>query len=65
MQAGTPLHVLQELGGWECVEMVRKYAHLSSDHLVDFVDRLSGMKQSAANGDNLGNVATIGLRAVN
>lgn len=65
VQAGTPLHVLQELGGWECVEMVRKYAHLSSDHLVDFVDRLSGMKQSAANGDNLGNVATIGLRAVN
>ncbi len=26
VQAGTPLHVLQELGGWECVEMVRKYA---------------------------------------
>ena len=28
VQAGTPLHVLQELGSWECVEMVRKYAHL-------------------------------------
>lgn len=35
VQAGTPLHVLQELGGWECVEMVRKYAHLSSEHLTD------------------------------
>jgi integrase len=42
VQAGTPLHVLQELGGWESVEMVRRYAHLSSDHLVEYVDRISG-----------------------
>ncbi len=40
-QAGTPLHVLQELGGWESVEMVRRYAHLSSEHLIEYVDRLS------------------------
>ena len=32
MQQGTPLHVLQELGSWESVEMVRCYAHLTSDH---------------------------------
>ena len=38
-QAGTPLHVLQELGGWESAEMVRKYAHLSTEHLADYVDR--------------------------
>jgi integrase len=43
VQAGTPLHVLQELGGWESVEMVRRYAHLSSEHLADYVDRLSGL----------------------
>jgi len=42
VQAGTPLHVLQELGGWESVEMVRRYAHLSSEHLANYVDRLSG-----------------------
>lgn len=42
MQAGTPLHVLQELGGWESVEMVRRYAHLSSEHLAGYVDRMSG-----------------------
>ena len=42
VQAGTPLHVLQELGGWESVEMVRRYAHLSSDHLAAYVDRMSG-----------------------
>ena len=44
VQAGTPLYVLQELGGWESVEMVRKYAHLSTAHLVGYVDRLSGLK---------------------
>jgi hypothetical protein len=28
------LYVLQELGGWEGVEMVRKYAQLSTEHLA-------------------------------
>lgn len=44
VQAGTPLHVLQELGGWESAEMVRRYAHLSSEHLAEYVDRLSGLR---------------------
>lgn len=44
VQAGTPLHVLQELGGWESVEMVRRYAHLSSEHLAGYVDRLSALQ---------------------
>ncbi|MCP2041718.1 integrase [Neisseria sp. HSC-16F19] len=30
---GTPLHVLQELGGWNDITMLRKYAHLSVEHL--------------------------------
>lgn len=59
VQAGTPLRVLQELGGWECVEMVRKYAHLSSEHLAEYVDRLSKLKAV----DTMpGELATIGLR---
>ena len=33
VQNGTPLHILQELGGWSCYEMVRRYAHLSPAHL--------------------------------
>lgn len=45
VQAGTPLHVLQELGGWESVEMVRRYAHLSSEHLAEYVDRLSAIRE--------------------
>ncbi len=36
------MHVLQELGGWRSQEMVQRYAHLSSDHLAEFVDRMSG-----------------------
>lgn len=32
-QKDTPLDVLQELGAWKSPEMVRRYAHLSGDHL--------------------------------
>jgi hypothetical protein len=34
---------LQELGGWESAEMVRRYAHLSSEHLAGYVERFSGL----------------------
>jgi integrase len=40
VQQGTPLHVLQELGGWESAEMVRRYAHLNAEHLAPYADRL-------------------------
>ncbi|WP_257620207.1 site-specific integrase [Janthinobacterium sp. NKUCC08_JDC] len=33
VQNGTPLNVLQELGGWESPQMVRRYAHFSAEHL--------------------------------
>jgi hypothetical protein len=36
---GTPLHVLQQLGGWESVGMVRRYAHFSNEHLAGYVER--------------------------
>ncbi len=41
MQAGTPLGVLQELGGWESSEMVRKYAHLSAEHLAKHAETIA------------------------
>lgn len=44
VQAGTPLHVLQELGSWESVEMVQRYAHLSTNHLASYVNRVSGLR---------------------
>ena len=40
VQSGTPLQVLQELGGWSCYEMVLRYAHLSADHLADYAENL-------------------------
>jgi integrase len=36
VQSGTPLHVLQELGGWETPAMVRRYAHLATQHLAPY-----------------------------
>ncbi len=44
VQSGTPLHVLQELGAWETAEMVRRYAHLSSEHLAQYVERFSPLR---------------------
>lgn len=36
VQAGTPLFILREMGGWETLEMVRKYAHLNAEHLEKY-----------------------------
>jgi integrase len=44
VQQGTPLHVLQELGGWSDYEMVRRYAHLSVEHLAEYADGLSEIR---------------------
>jgi integrase len=43
-QDNTPLHVLQELGGWESSEMVRRYAHLSTAHLSEYVNRRQALR---------------------
>lgn len=62
VQGGTPLYALQELGGWESPEMVRRYAHLSVEHLAPYADRLCAVRVvgdeagdviEAANGTNL------------
>jgi len=40
VQAGTPIYELQELGGWESAEMVRRYAHLAPEHLAKAAARI-------------------------
>ncbi|WP_254366142.1 tyrosine-type recombinase/integrase [Providencia rettgeri] len=35
VQSGVPLSALQEMGGWESIEMVRRYAHLAPNHLTE------------------------------
>jgi integrase len=41
VQAGTPLHVLQELGGWASLDMVLRYAHLGANHLAEHAERIA------------------------
>ncbi len=41
VQQGAPPHVLQELGGWESSEMVKRYAYLSPEHLADYAERIA------------------------
>ncbi len=36
-----------ELGGWQDIDMVRKYAHFSSSHLLEYAELSSSKK-----GDN-------------
>jgi integrase len=42
VQRGTPLHVLQELGGWKSLAMVQRYAHLSTEHLRAYAEHRRG-----------------------
>lgn len=49
VQGGTPMLALQELGGWESAEMVRRYAHLAADHLRPWADRLAAQNADGTN----------------
>jgi integrase len=49
IQGGTPLYVLQEMGGWASSEMVRRYAHLSADHLAPYAAKLNGANTAQCN----------------
>lgn len=48
-QSGMGLDDLQELGGWESPLMVRRYAHLSVDHLREKASRLDGVLSWSTN----------------
>jgi hypothetical protein len=40
--------VLKELGGWETIEVVKKYAHLDAGHLADHANNVTfGSQQEA------------------
>lgn len=45
VQAGTPLFTLKEMGGWETLEMVRKYAHLNADHIIEHANSVTFTSQ--------------------
>ena len=48
VQAGTPVHVVQELGAWASVEMVKRYAHFTPGHLANYVARFGVSTNLAA-----------------
>lgn len=52
VQAGTPLYVLQELGGWESVETMRRYAQLANEHLAGYVNRLLALRAVGEESDS-------------
>ncbi|PHM67731.1 integrase [Xenorhabdus stockiae] len=43
VQAGVPLSALQEMGGWESIEMVRRYAHLAPNHLTEHAKKIDAL----------------------
>ncbi|MBS0289769.1 MAG: tyrosine-type recombinase/integrase [Proteobacteria bacterium] len=45
-QNGTPLYVLKELGGWESMEMVQRYAHLASEHTASYANNVELYNES-------------------
>ena len=41
VQNGTPLYVVQEMGGWQSGTMIRKYAHLAPAHFVEHAEKVA------------------------
>lgn len=59
VQSGTPLHVLQELGGWTSYEMVLRYAHLSAGHLKEYVENVGTKLAQSENKEELNNAESL------
>lgn len=48
IMSGTPLEVLQKLGGWEDLRMVQRYAHLAPEYLATWAGNSKPWKQVVA-----------------
>ena len=55
VQNGVSLYELKEMGGWQSLEMVQKYAHLDNDHLHAHATKIDSLMQIACqkNGKNI------------
>jgi integrase len=40
--AGVDIRTIQELGGWKEIKMIERYAHLSQQHKVEAIEKISG-----------------------
>jgi integrase len=51
VMAGTPVRLVQDLGGWASLSMVQRYSHLRPEQRVDAIARLDfgkGVRESTA-----------------
>jgi integrase len=48
-QAGTPIYVIRQMGGWATDAMVKRYAHLGAGDLADYAERTL-VRQAAGKG---------------
>jgi integrase len=46
VQNGVSLYALKEMGGWQSLEMVQKYAHLAPEHLVKHAMKIDNIMTS-------------------
>ena len=49
VQSGVSLYALKEMGGWESIEMVQKYAHLSPTHLHQHAKAIDEIMEKSHN----------------
>jgi integrase len=52
-QNGTPLLVLQELGGWSGAQLVQRYAHLANSHLEAYKNNSQNSGTNLAQGERI------------
>ncbi|AYN25720.1 site-specific integrase [Buttiauxella sp. 3AFRM03] len=57
VQAGVPVSVLQEMGGWESIEMVRRYAHLAPNHLSEHSKKIDSI--FSTNGTEMSHIVDV------
>jgi integrase len=54
VMAGVDLRTVQELGGWQTLSMVERYAHLSPAHKAQAVERIALVPSPAVDGLHVG-----------
>ncbi|WP_373796248.1 tyrosine-type recombinase/integrase [Neisseria dentiae] len=60
IQQGVPLLALKEMGGWEKLDMVMRYAHLAAEHLAPHAGVLDGLEWFRHKMDTSSNEASKG-----
>ena len=53
VQGGTPLKMLQEMGGWATLEMPMRYAHLDPGHLAQYAETTALGEAASTKSDTL------------